>query len=122
MKESTDEETIGCITITCFKNSPRWKEDMAQKLIKTFGIHYDETSIVENKNRKGNGFLEKIVTKALNNVRLDLRAVQTRAFSKVKPHRATREKSNKSDIMSGSRRNTTTSCSDDDVMKDTRVS
>jgi hypothetical protein len=96
MKESTDEETIDCITSTCFKNSPRWKEDMTQKLIETFGIHYDDSSIVENKNRKGNGFLEKIVTKALNNVRLDLRAVQSRAFAKVKPERKKWEKSNKS--------------------------
>jgi hypothetical protein len=122
MKESTDEETIGCITITCFKNSPRWKEDMTQRLIEKYGIHYDERSIVENKNRKGNGFLEKIVTKALNNVRLDLRAVQTRAFANGKPERTPRKASNNGNDSAVAQRNTTSSFSVDDEMNDKQVS
>jgi hypothetical protein len=112
MKESSDEDIIEQITTTCFKKSPRWKEDMTQRLIETFGIHYDESTIVENKNKKGNGFLEKIVSKALNNVRLDLRAVQTRASAK----------GSRSHLGSGAKRKSTSSSSDEEETNSKRVS
>jgi hypothetical protein len=112
MKETTEEETIELITTTCFKKSPRWKEDMTQRLIESFGLHYDETTIVENKNKKGNGFLEKIVTKALNNVRLDLRAVQSRASGK----------GSRGLVGSGAKRKSTSSSSDEEETDHKRVS
>jgi hypothetical protein len=120
MKESNDEETISQFTVTCFKTSPRWKEDMTQSLIEFFGIHYDESTMVVNTNRKGNGFLEKIVTKALNNVRLDLRAVQSRATGKVSANKPNVKDRNKRDETASRKRSS--SSTDDDDMKYKRVS
>jgi hypothetical protein len=52
--------------------------------MEVFGINYDPKSITTHKNRRGNGFIEKIVTKALNNVRADLRAVVGRATTSLR--------------------------------------
>jgi hypothetical protein len=86
-KTTSNEKIVTEITYTCFKNSPRWKDDMTQNLIECFGINYDPCTITTHRNRKGNGFLEKIITKALNNVRADLRAVQGRASTLLKEPR-----------------------------------
>jgi hypothetical protein len=111
MKESNDEKTISQFTITYFKTSPWWKEDMTQRLKQFFGINYDESSIVENK--KGNGFLEKNVIKALNNVRLDLRAVQSRATGKVSTKKSNNTDRNKRDETALLKRTSSSSNKDD---------
>jgi hypothetical protein len=84
LKTRRDENIVTQLLYTCFKNSPRWKDDMTHELIECFGISYDPTTIKVHKNRKGNGFLEKIITKALNNVRADVRAMLGRASTSLK--------------------------------------
>jgi hypothetical protein len=70
------------ITQTIFsEGSAKWKEDMAMDLSEIFGLGYDPDTINAHTNNKGNGFLEKACTKALNNVRMDLRAIRDRANS-----------------------------------------
>jgi hypothetical protein len=90
LRRSRDDNIVTQIMYTCFKNSPRWKDDFTHNLIECFGINYDPNTITAHKNRKGNGFLEKIITKALNNVRADLRAVLGRAATVVREQRVNR--------------------------------
>jgi hypothetical protein len=90
LRTTRDDNIVTQIMYTCFKNSPRWKDDFTHNLIECFGINYDPTTITTHKNRKGNGFLEKIITKALNNVRADIRAVLGRAATVVKEQRVNR--------------------------------
>ena len=73
------EKAIRQFTETCFRESARWNDDMAHELMDTFGIRYDPTTVNPHSNNKGNGFMEKICTKALQNVRQDLRAIRDRA-------------------------------------------
>jgi hypothetical protein len=68
-------------TEVCFAESPRWNEDMAHDLMDEFGIRYDPSTVLTHSNNKGNGFFEKICTKALQNVRQDLRAIRDRSGS-----------------------------------------
>lgn len=78
-KEPTSSnDDISQITDGVFRESARWKEDMAHELMEVFGIGYDPNSIEQHSNNKGNGFFEKICTKALNNARADLRAIRDR--------------------------------------------
>jgi hypothetical protein len=67
------------ITDIAFRDCPRWKEDMAIDLSDLFGIEYDPKTVNPHSNNKGNGFMEKLCTKALNNVRMDLRAIRDRS-------------------------------------------
>jgi hypothetical protein len=62
-----------------FRENARWQDDMAHELMDLFGIEYDRKTVNKHSNSKGNGFLEKICTKALQNVRQDLRGVRDRA-------------------------------------------
>ena len=81
-KEADDEDhriAINQITHLCFSNSPRWKEDVADEISERFGIQYDPSTVKAHENGKGNGFIEKIITKGLCNVRADLRSAQGRA-------------------------------------------
>lgn len=82
-KEAGDDEehrtVINQVTNLCFNNSPRWKEDLADEMMDRFGIGYDPHTIKSHENGKGNGFYEKIITKALCNARADLRSAQGRA-------------------------------------------
>lgn len=81
-KESSDEtsaQAIHKITYLCFSQSPRWKEDTTDYMIERFGIGYDLETVRTHENGRGNGFYEKITTKALCNLRADLRAAQGRA-------------------------------------------
>lgn len=73
------EDAIIQFTETCFKESARWNDDMAHELMEVFGITYDPSTVRPHSNNKGNGFLEKICTKALQNVRSDIRAIRDRA-------------------------------------------
>jgi hypothetical protein len=52
------------VTIDCFKESLTWKEDTAHAIMKHFGISYDKVTMMTYSNSKGNGFFEKIGTRA----------------------------------------------------------
>jgi hypothetical protein len=90
LRTTRDDNIVTQIMYCCCKTSPRWKDNLMYNLIDCFGINYDPTTITTHKNRKGNGFLEKIITKALSNVRADLRAVLGRAAKVVKEQRVNR--------------------------------
>ena len=81
-KKSADDsnaDAIKNILSICFSTSPRWKEDTAEVMMERFGIKYDPATVQAHENGKGNGFYEKIITKALCNCRADLRSAQGRA-------------------------------------------
>lgn len=81
-KESDDPDHTAVfkqVTHTAFVESPRWQQDMCNDLKDLFGIGYDPETVILHDNGKGNGFLEKICTKANNNARQDLYAAQGRA-------------------------------------------
>lgn len=48
------------------------------KIMNHFGVGYDPASIVNYSNSKGCGFIEKLVTRAENNARTDLRQSKER--------------------------------------------
>ncbi len=81
-KESQDDsnaDAINNITYLCFAQSPRWREDTTEIMMERFGIKYDPSTVQAHENGKGNGFYEKIITKALCNCRQDLHSAQGRA-------------------------------------------
>jgi hypothetical protein len=57
---------------------------MIHNLIECFGIKHDLKTITNHKNRKGKEFLERIIMKALNNVRANVRAALGRATTMLK--------------------------------------
>lgn len=61
------------VTVECFKNSVNWKDDTTHAMMEHFGISYDQSTVITHSNNKGNGFIEKVVTRAENNARTDLR-------------------------------------------------
>jgi hypothetical protein len=68
-------------TETCFAESQRWNKDMAHNLMDKFAIRHDPPTVLTHSNNNGYGFFEKICTKALQNLRQDLRAVRATSTS-----------------------------------------
>jgi hypothetical protein len=66
------------VTVQCFRDNFNWKEDIAVKLMSHFGVGYDPATIIAYSNSKGCGFIEKLVTRAENNARTDLRQSKDR--------------------------------------------
>lgn len=95
LKQTSGPKSDGAfrqITETTFRESARWNDDMAHELMDIFGIYYDEKTMNPHRNNKGNGFFEKICTKALQNVRSDLRAIRDRARTGTPAPRIKRKK------------------------------
>ena len=94
-KEATTVEqqlTIDDITQGCFDQNNIWKDDMDHEIKEEFGIDYDPATIKKHVNGKGTGFIKKIITKALCNLRQDLRQASARAqpYLAVSPMRIKR--------------------------------
>lgn len=73
------QKIIDAVTAGCFDQNDIWKDDMDHDLKEFFGIDYDPSSIRRHVNGKGTGFVKKIITKALCNLRNDLRQASARA-------------------------------------------
>jgi hypothetical protein len=79
--ETPNHDTIvRDITFYCFRENFNWKEDTARKIMEHYGVGYDPTTIIAYANSKGSGFIEKLVTRAENNARSDLKQSQERHF------------------------------------------
>jgi hypothetical protein len=78
------------ITKKCFKETTCWHDDLAVAMREKFGIQYDNATIRKNSNNKGNGFIEKTITRGVCNARADLYQANKRAGAEEKAPRIKR--------------------------------
>lgn len=79
------------ITKRCFKETTCWHDDLAVAMREKFGIQYDNGTIRKNSNNKGNGFIEKTITRGICNARADLYQANKRAGAQEKAPRIKRK-------------------------------
>lgn len=91
------QEIIYRCVYQSFDDSVRWQDDVANDLATEFGIAYDPITLTGTKNNRGNGFYEKIATKALGNYRADLKNIQVRSnpYFKARTKKRSHEESHK---------------------------
>lgn len=77
------KDLLDQVTNLCFKRSPCWKEDTALVMKEKFGLSYDPKTVRKHANKKGNGFLEKFLTRGACNTRQDLRDAACRGNAEV---------------------------------------
>ena len=80
------------VTTDCFKETTCWHEDLAIEMRQKFGLDYDQRTIRVHKNRKGNGFIEKVISRGVCNQRQDLYGANARAEADVVAPRKKRQK------------------------------
>jgi hypothetical protein len=84
------QTNMEAVSQECFKETTCWHSDLSVDMREKFGIEYDPKTVRVHKNRKGNGFIEKIITRAVCNMRQDLHGANERAEAEVPAPRVKR--------------------------------